>query len=620
MTRVLDLATIISKLPSDDFFSHLTGLLARELNANIVLVSELFSKEMQTARTLSCNNNGKEYHQVEFSLKNTACGDIISFNKEIISNEIRKLYPDSKILSVSDAVSYAGVPLLENADNPIGAICIVSNEPIKDFDFTLSLLTIASLRASSELIRVREARKFKSENRQLTDILLNAPSDGAYLIHKDGTILMLNDAAAEKIRMPIKDAVGKNIFELTDPQIRQARQEHINQVVKSKHPKTLTGFVNGIFIRSTTYPVIDDDGTVNKLSIFIQDLTDLYKVENALKDSEAVNKAIVDSINGFIYSCDKDYTVKYANQKLIDYLDSSPVGKKCHEAIFNNPEKCQWCNVMKAMEGETSNFEIHDTAHDKWYYIIFTPKSSPDGILSHQTLMIDITDYKKTEDEFQRLHEKIRLEAQSKTELLKEVNHRVKNNLVAILGLLAVEQHYITNSSKQQVRDVVETLSQRISSMLETHKMLSDTQWAPVNLTELSERIINNSALSHSGKSVPYSCNIEKSSITVSPRQSTNIALILNELVTNSMKYFNHHGDNIIISVNYNNSGNYIMIEYTDNGPGYPEDILKKENWNVGLSLIEKLIKGTLRGKMNISNENGAKIQIFIKHEEPERT
>jgi two-component sensor histidine kinase/PAS domain-containing protein len=620
MTRVQQIAEIISKLPSDGFFSHLTELLARELNANLVLVSEFFSSKLNIARTLSYNKDGKEYNSVEFSLNDTPCNDVIKKIAPIVSNDIRAIYPNSKLLNQTNAISYIGVPLLENSDKAIGSICLICDKPTEDLDFSLLVMTFAALRASSELVRVREARQYQTTNRQLTEILLNTPSDGAYLIHKDGTIMILNEAAANKINIPIKEAVGKNIFELTDPQIREAKRDHINQVVKSKQPKTMTGFVNGSFLRSTTYPVVDEDGSVNLLSIFIQDLTDMYKVENALKDSEAVNKAIVDSINGFIYTCTNDYTVNFANQKLVHYLGSSPIGKKCHQAIFNNPERCQWCDENTAFKGETTNFEILDTARDRWYYVIFTPKTSPNGTLSHQTLMFDITDYKKTEEELERLNKKIHQEAQSKTELLKEVNHRVKNNLVAILGLLAVEQHYVSNNDKQLVRDVVETISQRISSMLETHKMLSESQWSPVNLSELSERIINNSALSHSVKTVPYSCNVEKSSIAVSPRQSTNIALIFNELVTNSMKYFNNHADEIIINVKFNIDDNYISIIYSDNGPGFPDNILNKNDWNVGLSLIEKLVKGTLRGKMNILNKNGAKTIIFIKLEEPERT
>ncbi|MEI6520370.1 MAG: hypothetical protein WCO98_10100, partial [bacterium] len=74
------------------------------------------------------------------------------------------------------------------------------------------------------------------------------------------------------------------------------------------------------------------------------------------------------------------------------------------------------------------------------------------------------------------------------------------------------------------------------------------------------------------------------------------------------------------INVKLKIENNYILIEYSDNGPGYPEEILNKVNWNVGLSLMEKLVKGTLRGKMNILNDGGAKTVIFIKPEEPERT
>ncbi|MDH4101667.1 MAG: hypothetical protein OEV28_13970, partial [Nitrospirota bacterium] len=61
-------------------------------------------------------------------------------------------------------------------------------------------------------------------------------------------------------------------------------------------------------------------------------------------------------------------------------------------------------------------------------------------------------------------------------------------------------------------------------------------------------------------------------------------------------------------------------FSYRDNGPGYSKEVIEGKQKNIGIDLIEKLVKGTLRGTILLSNDNGAVTNISIKEEEITRT
>jgi two-component sensor histidine kinase len=64
----------------------------------------------------------------------------------------------------------------------------------------------------------------------------------------------------------------------------------------------------------------------------------------------------------------------------------------------------------------------------------------------------------------------------------------------------------------------------------------------------------------------------------------------------------------------------YICIEFRDNGRGYPDDVLSKNKENVGLHLVRQIVQDTLRGKVKLSNRDGASTMMMIKTEEVSRT
>ncbi|MCK4807907.1 MAG: sensor histidine kinase, partial [Candidatus Aegiribacteria sp.] len=156
----------------------------------------------------------------------------------------------------------------------------------------------------------------------------------------------------------------------------------------------------------------------------------------------------------------------------------------------------------------------------------------------------------------------------------------------------------------------VQNLISRIRGLATVHDMLSSSGWNPLELTRLAGGIINN-AIASASSSKQLKASISKSSIRVNPNQAHALALILNELVRNSLKHALVDRDSLKIKVRMrkNRSGRITLV-YSDNGPGYPEEVLEHDRKNLGLDLIQNLTTKNLQGELTLQNDGGASARI----------
>jgi len=202
-----------------------------------------------------------------------------------------------------------------------------------------------------------------------------------------------------------------------------------------------------------------------------------------------------------------------------------------------------------------------------------------------------------------RLYKQARQDAETKSILLREVNHRVKNNLSVIIGLLYAEQRLAGKQKTTSSQAVRRDLINRIQGLATVHSLLSASEWAPLSLTDLAQQLIRSSL-----QALPPEAHVEievsPSHVRVSPDQAHNLALILNELVTNTIKYALSGRSTGRITVDVTEDDGMIKLVYGDDGPGYPERLLQGGGLkgNVGFHLINNLVKRSLRGNLELRN------------------
>lgn len=208
-----------------------------------------------------------------------------------------------------------------------------------------------------------------------------------------------------------------------------------------------------------------------------------------------------------------------------------------------------------------------------------------------------------------QLFERARQDAQTKATLLREVNHRVKNNLSAIIGLLYAEQRHSGIENIALYREIMQDLVNRVKGLSLVHSLLSASEWRPLPLSDMAGQLINATLQSLlRGKFVKV--EITPSPVKITAKDANNLALVINELTTNSIKYGLTQADSAHISVGISTHNDHVHIEYQDSGSGYPPDVLAGQRQNVGLYLIQTLVRDGLHGQIVLTNGPGAKTVI----------
>jgi PAS domain S-box-containing protein len=209
-------------------------------------------------------------------------------------------------------------------------------------------------------------------------------------------------------------------------------------------------------------------------------------------------------------------------------------------------------------------------------------------------------------------------EAKVKSRLLRETNHRVKNNLLSLRGMLRVERRLMPQAERPGVAAYLGRIDSHVQGLLAAHELLSSSQWGSLDAETLARALVQ-TALEAAGAQARFSVETHGAGVRFSPRQVSALALVISELATNSAKHASPGGAKLVIQTRARPDGEWVVFEYRDSGDGYPPAALEAKG-GLGLGLLHEIVEGTLRGTMRLFNEGGAVTEIRIRAEAPETT
>ncbi len=190
--------------------------------------------------------------------------------------------------------------------------------------------------------------------------------------------------------------------------------------------------------------------------------------------------------------------------------------------------------------------------------------------------------------------------------LLKEIHHRVKNNMQIIISLLNIQSNSTDSESE---RKNLNECKDRIRSMALIHERLyMESDITNITFDEYLSELINSLRVSHQTEA-EVNIELEIAKILLPIDTAIPLGLIMNELITNSLKHAFNGRESGQIAVNANINENALKLIYSDDGVGFEDD--NKGSSSFGLELIEILIS-QINGEMNHSNIKGSEYQINI--------
>ncbi len=215
----------------------------------------------------------------------------------------------------------------------------------------------------------------------------------------------------------------------------------------------------------------------------------------------------------------------------------------------------------------------------------------------------DITEQRRAKEQLEQM-------VNEKEVLMRELQHRVKNNLGIIASLLSLEMGNL--SDKHSVKIFSDAIS-RIHSMSYIYDQLSRTSDARhVNLDEYIRKMTTSLLDSYTLGPDHIRLTMKLDAIKLDVKRAVPIGLILNELITNALKYAYPEGAKGVLTVELSRDGESIALIVSDNGIGLPDTIRDRSARGMGLQLIEMLAK-QIRGEFVLESRMGTTAQLTFK-------
>jgi PAS domain S-box-containing protein len=199
--------------------------------------------------------------------------------------------------------------------------------------------------------------------------------------------------------------------------------------------------------------------------------------------------------------------------------------------------------------------------------------------------------------------------------LLNEINHRVKNDLAFVGSLLSLQAWQNEDTT---TRDALTEAADRVAVIARVYDTLSHSpDREEVELKPLLDELVLDLTMRTSGYQLKSDVTLD--GITVPIRFSVNIGIIVNELLTNAGKYAagEHGATEVTIAVNgpepFGQSGQALRITISDDGPGFPEPVLRQHEFGFGLTIVNSLVS-QYEGTVELANDEsgGATIDVTL--------
>lgn len=216
------------------------------------------------------------------------------------------------------------------------------------------------------------------------------------------------------------------------------------------------------------------------------------------------------------------------------------------------------------------------------------------------------------------IEEELRTTINDKEILLKEIHHRVKNNMQIVSSLLRIQRSHLGEAGNGPVLDAFRETEQRINSMALVHdRLYRSPDLARVDIPSYIEQLADELLQTFQVKSRVIDLKSHIDDVRISINQAIPCGLIVNELLSNAIKYAFPGGRHGRIEVRFRSldDRNY-ELSVRDNGVGLPQGFRLDSANTMGMVIVDSLVR-QLGGRLSISNQNGAAFTMQFEADSP---
>lgn len=534
---------------------------------------------------------------------------------------------DIKLKGEMDGIEAAG-EIRKSADIPVIYITAYSMAELMDrikstkpYGYLTKPVNVPELSNAINLAIYKhdaDIRVRRSEERYRR-ILDNYPWGALFLFDKDLRYNHCGGAGLLEVGLDPAEIIGKTPFEVFPEDVAQVAERHCLKVFEGVSSDYIVSYKNRLY-QNRAVPLIRDDGVIEEGIVFTLEITEYNQVKEELesanrilKESEKQKRDILNAIGEMVAYQDREGRIIWANRvsgESINETTESIIGRHCFEIWHNRTERCLDCPPERAFEtGKVEAGEIQ-TPDGRYWRLKGYPVRNEAGVIEG---IVEIGREITAEKEASAI---IKASLEEKEALLREIHHRVKNNLAIISSILNIQSEMAADDVHMEM---FKKCQHRIRSMAMAHELLySSENIANIRAPEYIESLLEHLIMAYSaiGSEVEVRKDIED--VAFGLDIAIPLGLILTELISNAFQHGLKHTTNGILSISLAAiSDNEMELQVRDNGVGATEAPDLLNIGTVGLGLVSVLTE-QLAGSLELANEQGFKAIIRFKVKSPD--
>jgi PAS domain S-box-containing protein len=478
--------------------------------------------------------------------------------------------------------------------------------------------------------RKKMERELAEKQKELSRILDSTPTIIFYK-DKNGKIIEANRAFAEAIKTSKEKILGKTVFDLYSPEVAQQMTNDDLIVMNSKQPKigiieTYESPTGLRWIRTDKVPSLDENGMVNGIVGFSEDITERKKAEDALLESEAKYEHLVNNLPEMVFEIDDKGKIVFANSRATELLGYT-------EEEFENdfdanrlvaPEDVERSkrNMKLLLSGRmrNSNEYIFVKKDGRRFPVLLNsvPIVKDGKIVGIRGLVIDITERKNMEKKMQENERIITI-----GQIAGMVGHDIRNPLQAIAGELYLAEQDMANApDSKHKKEATESMIFVQTQLDYINKIVSDLQDYARPLQPDNSETELTSLIHEILQTISFPDNVNISVETDGCLQCRTdqmfIRRALTNLVNNAIQAMPNGGD---LKIGAAKKESKATITVADTGMGIPEEIkaklftpmftTKAKGQGLGLAVVKRLVEA-LNGSITFESETGKGTKFTI--------
>ena len=493
------------------------------------------------------------------------------------------------------------------------------------FDHNGNIIFLDGIGENITKHKLAENALHESEKKYRT--LVNTSPFGIQLTDCDGKIIFSNPAHHQIQGYNDNKLVGKYIWDLiAKEKDKEKTKEYYRHIIKNQ-PSPEPYFskdmkIDGCIIKTQINweYVRNSESDIEGIISIITDVTEKLKAEKALKEEMQLRNTLIEALPYPTMLIKKDKTVIFANKVARDV--GARVGGICWQDFGHSdyiPEKdkeyinqhkttkdlsthCTFCLADEALSDLKPIIAPEVEAFGKIFETYWVPVSN--DMYLHYSL--DITEKKQTEKQLvSSLDEKV--------VLLREIHHRVKNNMQVIISLLRMHGRRTNDAN---LGKIFEDCRDRINAMSLIHESLYQSDnLARIDFKVYLKKLCRNLKQAYGAVGKGISLTVGECSVALDMDQGIAIGMVIAELISNAFKHAFHTGKGGNVSINLSElDAENVKLIVKDDGKGMPPEIDLMNVSSLGLRLVVGAVTLELGGSIEVERDKGTQFTICFKY------